>query len=89
MYLSCVCKRDFLMGKIFIIRNSNVCCSYSEGQFCFKDITVRIHAGQASDLAERVAHVAKGIFHLKTLKLTVLTAPTSDRRVCPLFESTN
>lgn len=64
------------MGKIFIIRKNNVCCSNSKGQFHFKDITVSFRASQANDLAERGAHIAKGIFKLKDLKLTVLPAST-------------
>lgn len=40
--------------------------------FIFEDVTVSFHASQTSELAEKGAHVAKGIFQLKDMKLTVL-----------------
>lgn len=55
--------------------------------FHFEDVTVSFHASQTGELAERGAHVAKGIFQLKDMKLTVLGTPTSARRWCPLYGS--
>lgn len=67
LYLSCICQMKLSLWKTLIIRNSNICCSNSEGQFCFKDITFSICTSQASDLAERGAHAANRIFQLKDL----------------------